>query len=922
MAYIPDSGSVAAWLQSDNASVMTVIVGGSIAATFTPPANQSVSGTIAANIQGSVATVIIGGSIAATFTPPANQSVSGTVQAQIQASVAAVIIGGSIAASFTPPDNQSVSGTVVTIFESSSIIAVATGSVITVPSGSVITVLKSSSVVAVVTGSVALASSVITVSIGSVISYIQNSVAAVIIGGSVAAGTQYLENDQDPSVIGTALMFKSNMTTSILSVVTPLTPLPVSVQGTVTALQGTTPWLTNQGGSVIVVLQSSSLITREASSSIIAVVTGSVALASSVISVPIGSVIVVLQSSSIITREASSSIIAVVTGSVALASSVISVPIGSTIAYIQNSVAAVIIGGSIIATVGTQYLENQIDASVTGTAVMFKSNISSSILTVVTPATPLPVSVQGVVTALQGTTPWLTNQGGSIIAVFQSSSLITREASSSIIAVVTGSVALASSVITVPTGSTISYIQNSIAAIIIGGSIATATTNSSVLLLNSANVIGSVATLQGTNPWQVNHTGIGSIYTVSLGSIITVNQSSSIIAVITGSVVAIGGTSSVIVAWKGGLIPTAASILLGVTANTNGSVLTTTGYPTALLQITSGPGPSITGQLNFEGTLDGTAFVPIQGYNLSTNVIASATGIEGDWAFNVAGLQGMRARVGNWTVGSITARAVTSPMDARPLATLNAGGSIATLQGTNPWLVSFGNSSIFTNQTGSIIAVIQGSSIIAINAGSVFTTSLGSIITVFQNSSLIAINAGSVFTVSLGSIITIQQANSIVGTYAEDAAHTSADKGIFVFGVRNDAVASFTSANLEYTPLGVDSAGRNITKPFSAEESRVEGYHSVVSTSVTTLVAAAGAGLRNYITDIILVNTGATTTLVTFKSGGGSSILGYGIAPSGGGSNMIGLATPMRTEANTTFDFQPATATSVLYATVKGYKAP
>jgi hypothetical protein len=95
----------------------------------------------------------------------------------------------------------------------------------------------------------------------------------------------------------------------------------------------------------------------------------------------------------------------------------------------------------------------------------------------------------------------------------------------------------------------------------------------------------------------------------------------------------------------------------------------------------------------------------------------------------------------------------------------------------------------------------------------------------------------------------------------------------------------------------------------------------LVSTSVTTLVAAAGTGLRNYITDIMVANTGATTTLITFKDGAGS-VLGYTIAPTAGGSNMIGFATPMRTGANATFDFQPTSASSILFATVKGFKAP
>lgn len=183
-------------------------------------------------------------------------------------------------------------------------------------------------------------------------------------------------------------------------------------------------------------------------------------------------------------------------------------------------------------------------------------------------------------------------------------------------------------------------------------------------------------------------------------------------------------------------------------------------------------------------------------------------------------------------------------------------------------------------------------------------------------------SVGAVVTTASSSVLTIWQSPSIVGTYAEDAGSASGDKGIFTLGVRNDTVASLASADLDYLARASDSAGRALTKPFAAEESRIEGYNSVVSTSVTTLVAAAGAGLKNYITDIILVNTGAATTLVTFRSGGGTSVLGYGIAPAGGGSNMIGFAMPLKTLANESFDFQPTTASSVLFATVKGYKAP
>ena len=204
---------------------------------------------------------------------------------------------------------------------------------------------------------------------------------------------------------------------------------------------------------------------------------------------------------------------------------------------------------------------------------------------------------------------------------------------------------------------------------------------------------------------------------------------------------------------------------------------------------------------------------------------------------------------------------------------VNAAGSVVAFQGTSPW-----------NIAGSVAATIQGTPNVN-TAGSV-----------------VAFQGGTQITSVVGSI----PSSLLTGVYAQ----------------RNDAIASFLGGNLTWRPIATDSAGRPVIKPFAPEESRIEGYASTVNVSVTTLVAAAGAGLRNYITDAWLANTGAATTLVTFRSGGGTSVLGYTIAPTASGSNLPGLIMPMRTLANETFDFQASTGTSVLYATVKGFIAP
>lgn len=219
-------------------------------------------------------------------------------------------------------------------------------------------------------------------------------------------------------------------------------------------------------------------------------------------------------------------------------------------------------------------------------------------------------------------------------------------------------------------------------------------------------------------------------------------------------------------------------------------------------------------------------------------------------------------------------------------------GSVATLQGTNPWVIVgsvYGAGSVVSFQGGAWTASIVG------NVG--------------QTGTIISSISGTI------------EVNSIVGTYAEDATHTTADKGIFTLGVRNDTVASFVSADLEYAPKAVDSAGRTVIKPFAPEQSRIEGTISLTNTSITTVIGAAGAGLKNYITDFWIANSGSVTTLVTFKDGAGS-LLGYTIAPATGGSNSPGISMPIRTGANATFDIQATNPTSTLFGTFTGFKAP
>lgn len=99
---------------------------------------------------------------------------------------------------------------------------------------------------------------------------------------------------------------------------------------------------------------------------------------------------------------------------------------------------------------------------------------------------------------------------------------------------------------------------------------------------------------------------------------------------------------------------------------------------------------------------------------------------------------------------------------------------------------------------------------------------------------------------------------------AEDAAHTTADVGVFSLGVRNDTLADVTNATADYSQLSTDIKGRVMT---AGSPRALKGMVQVQisnSTSETTIIAATASTFHD-VYGIILANTGATTTKVSIR---------------------------------------------------------
>lgn len=455
MAYIPNSGSIAAWLQSDNASVITVS-------------------------QSSVAVTIVSGSIAASFTPPANQSVSGTVGASI--------IGLAPVSVSNFPTTQNVSGSVVSF-----------------PQGTIISSLVSTVPSSVIVGAsifglppVNVTNTNLNVS-GSVAAWLQSTNASVITVGTAAAN-QSVSGTVGASIIGTV----------------PVTGFPTNqnVSGSVVAFQGTTPWtISSVYGNV-----SGSIAGTYISSAVAATVTGVAMMFKPNVS------------SSIMT-EISPTWPLPITGAVAASISG-NVTINSPSVYGN-------ISGSVVAFQGSGW-SGSVAATITNTPAITTGN--ASVITVAQSSVAVAI-VSGSIAATF-TPPANQSVSGTVNDLLLSSnaSVITVAQSSVAVAIVSGSIAATftppanqsvsgtvNDLLLSSNASVITTTQGSVAVAIISGSVATATTNSSVMLLNGGNVIGSVATLQGTTPWIIS-----SVYGNISGSIAGTYSNSNVASTVTG----------------------------------------------------------------------------------------------------------------------------------------------------------------------------------------------------------------------------------------------------------------------------------------------------------------------------------------------------------------------------------------------------
>lgn len=289
--------------------------------------------------------------------------------------------------------------------------------------------------------------------------------------------------------------------------------------------------------------------------------------------------------------------------------------------------------------------------------------------------------------------------------------------------------------------------------------------------------------------------------------------------------------------------------------------------------------------------------------------------LEANQSTNIAQMNGVTVSMGSGIMGTGVQRvAIASDNDAL---------TVKQATGTNLHVVLDNTSALAANQSVNVaqmngVAVSMGS---GTNGTGVQRVSLATDQAALTTAGLFSVKidqttVGTTNAISLAQIGATTVVNggtagslSVGGMVANNGTINSAVNPILIGG---QAVSSENAANTtaKLSQFVTDLVGKLIVLPYANPENMVSGAitTAMTGTTSTSLIAAPAAGLRNYITTIIVSNAHATvgTDIIIQDGSGGTTLMTIPAAAVYGGA-VINLPVPLR---------QPTTATAIYCANV------
>jgi len=155
-----------------------------------------------------------------------------------------------------------------------------------------------------------------------------------------------------------------------------------------------------------------------------------------------------------------------------------------------------------------------------------------------------------------------------------------------------------------------------------------------------------------------------------------------------------------------------------------------------------------------------------------------------------------------------------------------------------------------------------------------------------------------------------------------DVAHDAADSGnpIKVGAKAETALSGITLVgDGDRTDLHAGVDGVLITRPYSNLEDLVDGNASNTDGSSTQVIAAAGAGIKQYLLSATITNTSATDTYCEIKSG--TTVKWTVPVPANGGVTLQWPSGLKPNAANEAWNFDMGAAVTTAYCSMSGFKS-
>ena len=156
------------------------------------------------------------------------------------------------------------------------------------------------------------------------------------------------------------------------------------------------------------------------------------------------------------------------------------------------------------------------------------------------------------------------------------------------------------------------------------------------------------------------------------------------------------------------------------------------------------------------------------------------------------------------------------------------------------------------------------------------------------------------------------------GEVAHDAADTGAGSKIAAKAIAGPSGATLVAA-ADRTDLYAGLDGVLIVRPHCGLEDLVSGNANNTDGTSTQVIAAAGAGVKQYLTSVAITNMHASTVCyVELKSG--TTVMYTLPVPPGG--TVQNFAVPLKPNAaNEAWNFDPSAAVTTLYCSMVGFKS-